>query len=124
MTNVQSTQHYKVSQAVYASCGAGVYYAPVTYSSSSRALLSTSTAPTALALGAHPALSNLPLLNRLVTPSAMPLVASNCNLIGQQAEPACMQQGMCVNCFKSKIGLLGLSAKVDTVSAPGTQACH
>ena len=120
----EHTEGHKVNQASYALCGAGGYYAPATYSSSSRTLLSTPTTSTTPALGVHRALSNMPLFSRLVTPSAVPLVASNCNLIGQQAEPACMQQGMCGGCFKSKIGLLGLSAVLNTVSAPGTQTCH
>ena len=120
----EHTEGYKVNQAVYAPCGAGGYYAPATYSSSSRVLLSTPTTPATPALGVHRALSILPLFSRLVTPSAVPLVASKCNLTDQQAEPACMQQGMCGSCFKSKIGLLGLSAVLNTVSAPGLQICR
>lgn len=124
MTNVQSIQRVTKSIRLYAPCGAGAYYAPATYSSSSRVLLSTPTTPATPALGVHRALSILPLFSSLVTPSAVPLVESKCSLTDQQAEPACMQQGMCGSCFMSKIGLLGLSAVLNTVSALGAQACH
>lgn len=90
-------------------------YAPATYSSSSRALLSASVASAPL-FGARQILSSVPFFNRLVTPSVMPSVTPNCTLLGQQAEPACVQQSNCSHCFQSKLEDIGLDANIHMVS--------
>ncbi|DBB00922.1 TPA: hypothetical protein ACH3X1_000838 [Trebouxia sp. C0004] len=89
-------------------------YAPATSSPSSRALLSTPAASAPL-FGVRQILSSVPFFNRLITPSVMPSVTPFCTLLGQQAEPACVQQSKCSHCFQSKLEDIGLNANVDMV---------
>ena len=96
------------------SCAAGAY-APATSSSSSRALLSAPAASAPL-FGVRQILSSVPFINRLVTSSVMSSVTPSCTLLGQQAEPACVQQSKCSHCFESRLGDIGLNADVHMVS--------
>ena len=89
-------------------------YAPATSSSSSRALLSAPAASAPL-FGVRQILSSVPLFKRLVTPAVMSSVTPTCSLLGQQAEPACVQQSKCSHCFESKLGDIGLNADVHMV---------
>ncbi len=46
----------------------------------------------------------------------MSSVTPTCTLLGQQAEPACVQQSKCSHCFQSKLEDIGLNADIHMVS--------
>lgn len=109
--------HCLSAQIHFLYTGAAGTYSLGPYSSSSRALLSAepkaaseSALGSAHLFGTSQLLASLPFVNKLISPA--------CNLIGQQAEPACMQQVKCAHCFEKSIADIGLHvAGITTVSA-------
>ncbi|KAL3147529.1 hypothetical protein ABBQ38_014583 [Trebouxia sp. C0009 RCD-2024] len=98
-----------VSSPYYGLTARGTY-APAAYSPAARLLLDTGSAAalgSGQLFGARRLLATLPSVNKLVAPT--------CNLVGQQAEPACVQQGKCANCFEREITDIGLRADVSMV---------
>ncbi|KAL3162237.1 hypothetical protein ABBQ32_009936 [Trebouxia sp. C0010 RCD-2024] len=98
-----------VSSPYYGLTAAGTY-APAAYSPPARLLLDTASPAirgSGQLFGARRLLATLPLVNKLVAPT--------CNPVGQQAEPACVQQGKCANCFEREITDIGLKADVSMV---------
>ena len=85
-------------------------YGPAAYSSPSRALLSadsSSSLGSSHLFGAHQSFSTVPPVSKLVAPT--------CNLVSQQAEPACVQQGICARCFERTASDLGLQVDIRQV---------
>lgn len=90
-------------------------YGEGAYSAPPRALLSIDSPPSlgsGQLFGARRLLATLPFVSKLVT--------LTCNEFGQQAEPACVQQGKCAHCFQKGLTDIGLQADISMVSR---QAC-